>query len=187
MSKTQNEVLHNQSPPVLSEGLDDEIRMELGIASEEVSSLTLDTQVQADRLLKLIGKMESAIVELEDEAYNAEQFYKTEIAKRKDRIGQISFYLESYLMTSEKKTIKLPNGCLSIRKWSKVGWPDNDVLLAFSKVNNISVRVKPEEQAPDKRELLKYIKKTGEVPEGYVESDTQTFSYQIWEEVKDES
>lgn len=148
--------------------LADEFNLEQGD-----DGFVLNETIQADQLCKKLGYIEDKIESLEREQMRSSQFYQDRINKKAKRVAYIEALLLNYANNQEEKTIKLPFGTLSKRKSTKKLWPEDTVLIDFSKSNHIPIRIK---EAPNKLEISKYITETGEMPEGYDEKETTSFS-----------
>jgi hypothetical protein len=134
--------------------------------------------IHIDRMLYKVSKLEREIEELEQTIIDSEDFYNRRIRLIKEQITARVVRMETYaLVELEKghKTCKMPSGTLRITKRTKKILPeDDDCLINYSYANNIETNVK---ETPDKKGILKYIKESGVVPDGYREKETISFSY----------
>jgi len=145
-----------------------ELDEELEINADEMKDVIVEQAIQADQLLRKLGYLEDDIARMESEQLRTIQFYQDKIQKIGKKVALVESYLFNYAKSVEDKTIELPFGVLRKRKSTNKLWPTDEVLVAFSKKNQIPVKLK---ETPIKNELTSYIKETGEVPDGYEESE----------------
>ena len=92
-------------------------------------------------------------------------FYDQQFAAIDKQISQYEINIDAFLKQSGETTVKTPNGMAFYSRRTSVVWPTADRLLEWAKTNGV-VRTKFE---VDKAAAAAYIKKTGDVPEGYEE------------------
>jgi len=125
----------------------------------------------ANRILHVIGSIEAEIAEIKVVAQKqidrAEVFMEIETQKRQKTVDFLTARLHLFAMTSGKRTVNLPNGSLKlIKRQEKFEYIDTDKVIEWIKVNDRSgdlIRVKEE---INKAEVKKYVKETGEIPDG---------------------
>jgi len=146
---------------------------ELILDGELVNEVEKD--IQADRILLKIMKLQEEIDSFKNQMDEAVRFYDTLIYGVQKQIGWCSNLLRAYAERSGKKTLKYPNGKLRLTKLNRASWCDDATLVAFSYENNIDTNVT---EKPDKKKILAYIHETGEMPEGFKEEESTSFTYQ---------
>ena len=148
--------------------------------------ITMDEVVggtEANKYLYVIKKMRDEIENVkavgQDQITSAQAYIDSESRKRENTIAFLSQRLHLFMMGQDQKTMNLPNGALKIRvrqdkvdvvdeakvlDWIKSGSSDFDSMLRIKEMIN-------------KAEVRKYIKETGDIPDGVeVESQEPSFS-----------
>jgi len=151
--------------------------MDEKIIFDELNGEEPNNQVHIDRMLYKVGKLEREIEKIEDSIIESKEFYERRIDAIKKQIHARELMMESYAMSQLEngiKTTKLPNGTLRIVNRVKKTLPDDDILLKYSYANSIATKVV---KKPDKKSIFEYIKETGDVPDGYDETDVVSFSF----------
>ena len=133
-----------------------------------------ETHLRADRILYVINKVKSEVNELNQLRDESIEFYNNEIDKKSKNINYLEGMLEYFIDNEGKKTINLPNGTLKMRTTKNFKYPDHDILLEFCKERDIPVVVT---EKPNLSVVKKYIKTTGESPEGMEILEVTSFSY----------
>tara|TARA_R100000152_G_C6780761_1_gene213977 strand:+ start:2510 stop:3034 length:525 start_codon:yes stop_codon:yes gene_type:complete len=133
-----------------------------------------DSHLRADRVLYAIGKLQNEVMELSEQRDEAVHFYTEAIEKKTKNMRYLEGMLEYFINNEDKKTIKLPNGTLKLRTTKKFEYPSDDVLLNFCKERDIPVVMT---EKPNLSVVKKYIKTTGEEPEGMEVVEVTSFTY----------
>ena len=151
--------------------------MDEKIVFDELNGEEPDNQVHIDRMLFKVGKLEREIKEIENSIIESKEFYERRIEAIRQQIHARELIMESYALSKLEdgvKTNKFPNGTLRVVNRIKRTLPDDETLLSFSYDNRLPTKVI---EKPDKKSILEYIKTSGDTPEGYEESEVQSFLF----------
>lgn len=157
-----------------------ELDLDEPITMEEV----VEGQTTANKYLYVIKKMRDEIENVkavgQDQIKSAEAYINSESKKRENTIAFLSQRLHLYMMGQDQKTINLPNGALKMRAMQdKVNVVDEPKVLAWIKDQGFPqtqmLRIK---EMINKAEIRKYIKESGEIPDG-VDVETQEPSFSV--------
>jgi len=135
-----------------------------------------DSHLRADRILYLLDKIKKEIRDDENQKLEAITFWDDRIEKKIKNSAYLEEMLEYYMSQNEKKTIKLPNGTLRVRKSKKFNYPDADVLLEFSHFRKLETNIT---EKPNLKVIKEYITNTGDHPDGLVVEENSSFSYSL--------
>ena len=134
-----------------------------------------NNHINADRLLRAIQKSDAEIKDYKIQQENSNEFYNRKIKKIEESVKYIRGILQQFLSNSDKKTLSLPNGTLRQRNIKKFHWDvDDSILVDFCHENKVPIIVNTK---PDKKELKKYIIKTGDTPQGVYIEEIESFTY----------
>jgi len=128
-----------------------------------------------ERVLYRHSKIEKDLSEMEERKESSENFYNDEIDKIKKQLKYQSQCLKSFLQASKKKTMKFPNGTISIRKSTKHQYNgDDEVLLDWCKKQERVLTTTMTK--PSKSLIIKYIKETGFAPNDWEIEEKESFN-----------
>jgi|TARA_R100000008_G_scaffold82968_2_gene67814 hypothetical protein len=134
--------------------------------------------VHVDQILWKICQLENEIHDIKYKQAESKEFYDRRIESVNKQIAYrrnlLESFMQSELQKTGKKTLKMPNGTLKMTTRTSREFGDEKELIKFCYDNNIPTRVT---EKPDKKEILKYISTSGDVPMGYTETTDTTFSY----------
>lgn len=128
-----------------------------------------EVEAYLDMAIREISELELAIERTNDIAEKDIELIKrwaaNENLRRSERIEMLKSKLDSYIRSTEKKTINLPHGTLKLRRK-----PDKvevtDLELFIKNATKEMVTVVPEQIKPSLPAIKKWIKMTGKIPEG---------------------
>ncbi len=126
--------------------------------------MEIENNVEATQRLAAIREIEKQVEEIITDRDAHVDWFNDRISKANKQIEFLASMLEKYLDRSGKKTIKLPSGQIGARTTRSPIWPDNDVLIEYSNQYGIDTKVK---EVPDKTEIKRYMKESGNYPPGY--------------------
>ena len=163
-------------------------------SSADEKRLKLNT-LQADQCLAKIGELEQKLADVEalatEEQMLIEKYRQAESDRITKRIQWLAASLEAFMREHNKavgdKSLQLPHGQLKIRQQKDRIIVENVELLMPTASKHNLVRVIPESFEIDQLKLMRYVKVTGDVPNGtkLIEGDTK-FSYTTIKGVNDE-
>lgn len=143
---------------------------------------------KADAIMYCMGREQKRKDEIHEQAKNqVEQIYfweESQSGKYQKVIDRLSDRLRDYFFNlrvddPDLKTKSMPNGTLKVRKQQPV-LHINDEKRFLENDSGAMTRTIPSYLAPDKKAILKYIKETGDVPEGVsLETRDDKFSVTI--------
>tara|TARA_Y100000310_G_scaffold233247_1_gene236117 strand:+ start:800 stop:1366 length:567 start_codon:yes stop_codon:yes gene_type:complete len=133
-----------------------------------------EENLQADRILWVINKLEHELALIEQDAQASAEFYIMKKDKKERQINYLGDKLHTFISGQGVKTIKVPNGNIRLTTRKKDIYPDDDILMAWCIDNDIPLRIKSQ---PDKKMIKEYIKDTGNAPDDYTVEEQTTFSY----------
>ena len=128
------------------------------------------SKVKADQLLMAIQVLEDKAEDLDkmvdEEIKIMEEYRQTEQERLNKRLRWLVWNLEQFMRTTGEKTVNLPHGTMKLRLGrDKVEITDLQQFLD-NKVNQKFLKVIPESYQPDTQEIVKYVKRTGHIPDG---------------------
>lgn len=134
------------------------------------------TMADADYLLGKVAELDKQIAEINESAdfqmQRIREWQESRIASIEKQKDYLLPSLHAYILSTDKKTIKLVNGNISIRKLQpKLEIIDEEIIPSqFIKVKEVS--------SIDKSGIKAHIKSTGEIPEGvdFIQQDDK-FGY----------
>jgi len=136
------------------------------------------SMADADYLLGKVAELDKQIDEIDESAdiqmQRIREWQESRIASIEKQKQYFLPSLHAYILSTEKKTVKLVNGVLSIRKRQpKLEIIDEEI------IPNQFINVK-EVSSIDKSGIKAHIKSTGEIPEGvdYIQQDDK-FGYKV--------
>lgn len=131
------------------------------------SEFTIEDYTGVTLALQRIRELDETVEEIKEQRQEHAKWFRERIeAKEKQRMFWVS-KLELYMDKRGEKSITLPLGRVYFRKASKNNWPDDEVLIDFSRSKGIPLRIST---VPDRKAIAGYIKETGEAPSGYSKS-----------------
>jgi|TARA_R100000482_G_C5128843_1_gene150542 hypothetical protein len=147
-----------------------------GVFDQDEESKDQDmNEVQVDAILHVIEKENERISEINSQAKEQidkiKQWQESIIEKRQKRIDRLTETLYAFFLHKKNenptvKTISFPNGTLKARKQQPLLIiEDRDEFFRALGDKQELVRVVTKYD-PDKKAIMKYIKETGEVPQG---------------------
>lgn len=154
-------------------------------ASSEEKRLELN-RLQADQCLSKIGELEQKLADVEslaaEEQQLIEKYRHAESERITKRIQWLAASLEAFMREHNKavgdKSLPLPHGQLKLRQQrDRILVESVELLMPIASKHNL-VRIVPESYEIDQMKLMRYVKATGQIPEGarLLEGDTK-FSY----------
>ena len=128
-----------------------------------------EIEAYLDMAIREIAELQSAIERTNEIAEKDIELIRrwavNENLKRTERIEMLKSKLDSYIRSTDKKTITLPHGTLKLRRK-----PDKvevtDLELFIKNATKEMVTVVPEQIKPSLPAIKKWIKMTGKIPEG---------------------
>jgi hypothetical protein len=133
----------------------------------------VNTELDVTKRLWAVDRIDDRIMELRNLRKQHVDFYDEEIQKLEDQQEFLLHQVEVFLENTHRSNIKTPVGTVSRVSRSRIDWPSNEVLLAWSREKGLAVRVT---EAPDKKAIEAFIKDTGELPPGAERIDYTTLS-----------
>jgi len=133
-----------------------------------------EENLQADRILWVIGKLEYELGLIELDEQQSAEFYIMKKDKKERQISYLGDKLHMFISGQNVKTIKVPNGNIRLTTRKKDIYPDDEILMAWCIENDIPLRIKSE---PDKKIIKEYITDTGNAPDDYYMEEQTTFSF----------
>lgn len=128
-----------------------------------------------ERVLYRHSKIERDLDEMTKRRQSSCNFYDDEINKIKKKLDYQSHCLKSFLKVNKKKTMKFPNGTISIRKTTKHSFNgDDETLLAWCKKQKRNLTTTTTK--PSKSLIIKYIKDTGFAPDDWEIDENESFN-----------
>jgi len=151
---------------------------ELGFYDEpEESELQINETIDVDKYLKKLRKFDKKIDERKkyrDQVNNLVKFHIDIIEEQKQYYETA---LKQYLLESEQKTIQVVEGTIRTRSQDKYHYPEDFDPIPFAEDNCPEiVQIKKSVLLND---LKKYIKDTGNIPEGVEIKKEDSFSYKL--------
>ncbi len=163
----------------------EDVKNDIDLYYEEVAEGVFDqdeerkdqdiNEVEVDALLHVIEKENDKIKEINSQAQDQidkiKQWQESINEKRQKRIDRLTETLHAFFLYKKKedptvKTISFPNGTLKARKQqSLLIIEDREQFFRALGDKQELVRVVVKHD-PDKKAIIKYIKETGDVPEG---------------------
>jgi uncharacterized membrane protein YqiK len=139
-------------------------------------------KLKADQLLMAIQVLEEKVEDVnkmvDEEIKLIEDYRQNEEERLAKRVRWFAWNLEQFMRASGEKTVNLPHGTMKLRLGrDKVEITDLQQFLN-NKSNQEFLKVIPESYQPDTQEIVKYVKRTGDVPDGInlIPAETK-FSY----------
>ena len=135
----------------------------------EAKGFTINDTQKAEWAVRKVAehraKQQKAKELYEKEVFRLKAWLQKETDKEENRIEHLQGMLYQWYITQNEKSISLPSGRVRIRKLpDKFNFTDETAVIAWAKVHQPkSIRVKEE---IDKNEIKRYIKETGEIPDG---------------------
>ena len=137
------------------------------INDEEV---VVATDENVEKILYACESVARKVVALEERKRASIDFYDDEIEKVKDNLKYKHNILRSYLESNKQKTMKFPNGTISVRKSTKHVYSGNDEkLLKWCEKNDKKNEfgLVKETKKPSKSAIIKFVKDTGFTPDDW--------------------
>tara|TARA_R100000234_G_scaffold30069_4_gene17584 strand:- start:10344 stop:10868 length:525 start_codon:yes stop_codon:yes gene_type:complete len=137
------------------------------INDEEV---VVATDENVEKILYSCESQARKIVTLEERRDASINFYNEEIEKVKDNLKYKHSILRSYLESNKQKTMKFPNGTISVRKSTKHVYSGSDEkLLKWCEKNdkNNEFGLVKKTKKPSKSAIIKFVKDTGFTPDDW--------------------
>tara|TARA_R110002020_G_scaffold35413_1_gene106860 strand:+ start:149 stop:673 length:525 start_codon:yes stop_codon:yes gene_type:complete len=157
------------------------------LADDEINPEPID-ESKADALLYCIGKEQSGMNDVRMQAQKQidkiKLWEEVQTAKHQKVIDGMEIRLQSYFIAlvvdnPDLKTKSMVNGTMKVRKRQPLITVEDEGLF-LQKDNGDLTRIVPASLAPDKNAIKKYIKETGDIPEGIsVEERDDKFSITI--------
>jgi len=141
---------------------------------------TANSLADADYLLQKVSLLDAEIDEVNESSNTqierVKQWQKSRIASIEKQKKYLLPSLHSYILSTDKKTIKLVNGSLAIRKQQdEIIIDDTDTVLKDGRFTKEKVSV-----SVDKTKLKEHFLETGEVIDGVtINSREPKFSYKL--------
>jgi len=130
---------------------------------EIVSSMDVTRKIWA------IRRIEKLIAQLDKQDAESCQFYADRKASAQARIDFVKASIQAFLRHHDLQRLATPNGTAYFRSIITKQWPADEVLMAWAQAHlPEAIRLRRE---PDRKAISEHIKTTGEVPEGYQESE----------------
>lgn len=140
------------------------------------------SRLRADDMLKALGVLDSQMSDVnslcDTETARIEAYRQSELSRLDKKRSWISFNLDAYMRSTGEKTLRLPNGTLTLRKGR-----NKIVIVAMESFLKVASRLGfltsvPESFEPDQQKIMAYLKRTRSVPEGceFIPAETR-FSY----------
>ena len=130
------------------------------------SPLAVNSVVDAGKRLWVINKREEEIKIIKEDKKSYIASFNEMIRKAEDQVSFIRGAVESYMENTDRKTLRLPEGTVSLTKTLKHEFPDESILIAYSKANSIPLTEKITVK-PDLAAIKAHIKNGGTPPMGY--------------------
>lgn len=134
----------------------------------EIGKRIIDHDNDINILLSKRKKLEDKISYNDEMITKNTEFWNNKTESVKKSMIWIDEHIKHYIKNSNKKTLDLPNGIIRKRVTQTCEYPTNDIMLEFAKKNHIQYIIT---EKPNKKNILKYIKETGEIPEGFKSFD----------------
>ena len=157
------------------------------LADDELNPEPID-ESKADALLYCIGKEQSGMNDVQMQAQSQidkiKLWEEVQTAKHQKVIDDMTVRLQGYFYALKStdpdlKTKSMVNGTMKVRKRQPLITVEDEGLF-LQKDNGDLTRIVPASLAPDKKSIKKYIKETGDIPEGIsVEERDDKFSVTI--------
>ena len=149
----------------------------------DVDNIEVVQDIHADQLMWKVGSLNSQIDSLKEKQEESIEFYNRRIESVNKQIDRRSYILEQWIRLKNSnslgsvKTVSVPNGTVRLTTRTKRIFPSDETLILFCEKNGIANReyTKP---AP-KKDIVNFIKDTGDDPDGYEEQEQQSFSYKV--------
>ena len=159
------------------------------LADDELNPEPID-EIKADAIIYCIGREEAAIRDVHQQAQSQidkiKLWEEVQTAKHQKVIDGMTVRLQGYFYALKStdpdlKTKSMVNGTMKLRKVQPLITVEDEGLF-LQKDNGDLTRIVPASLAPDKKAIKKYIKETGDIPEGIsVEERDDKFSITIKE------
>ena len=149
----------------------------------EVDNIEVVQDIHADQLMWKEGSLNSQIDALKEKQEESIEFYNRRIESVNKQIDRRSYILEQWIRLKNSnslgsvKTVSVPNGTVRLTTRTKRIFPSDETLISFCEKNGIANR-KYTKPAP-KKDIVNFIKDTGDAPDGYEEQEQQSFSYKV--------
>lgn len=127
----------------------------------EINEITADSHI--DYLLYKKKELEKKIEYNNEQIMKTDEFWTRKSEKVQKSIDWIDNAIREFVSRRDRKTFDMPNGVVRKRIVKSVSYPDSETLLKFSKENNIPTKII---EQPIKKEILDYIKSTGDSIDG---------------------
>ena len=157
------------------------------LADDELNPEPID-ESKADALLYCIGKEQSGMNDVQMQAQSQidkiKLWEEVQTAKHQKVIDDMTVRLQGYFYALKStdpdlKTKSMVNGTMKVRKRQPLITVEDEGLF-LQKDNGDLTRIVHASLAPDKKAIKKYIKETGDIPEGIsVEERDDKFSVTI--------
>ena len=157
------------------------------LADDELNPEPID-ESKADALLYCIGREQAGMNDVRQQAQKQidkiKLWEEVQTAKHQKVIEGMEIRLQSYFIAlvvdnPDLKTKSMVNGTMKVRKRQPLITVEDEGLF-LTKDNGDLTRIVPGYLAPDKNAIKKYIKDTGDIPEGVsVEERDDKFSITI--------
>ena len=157
------------------------------LADDELNPEPID-ESKADALLYCIGKEQSGMNDVQMQAQSQidkiKLWEEVQTAKHQKVIDDMTVRPQGYFYALKStdpdlKTKSMVNGTMKVRKRHPLITVEDEGLF-LQKDNGDLTRIVPASLAPDKKAIKKYIKETGDIPEGIsVEERDDKFSVTI--------
>lgn len=147
-------------------------------AKEELMRDENISHENVERAIYVISKLERQIDELKMRQDASKEFYDNEIEKVGNSLAYQTNALRSFLEGQGKKTMKFPNGTLSVRKSTKHMMGDEEKLMAWCEEmdKDGTIGLIKETRKPSKSAITKFIKSTGFSPDEWEIIESKTFN-----------
>lgn len=130
--------------------------------TEPTNSMIISRQILA------IRRLEQQIERYDQQLREARSFYEQRAGKCEERIAFLKQSIKAFLDQNGLKNIQTPSGTAYQKVLTVKHWPEDEALVAWADTHLPgAIRIKRE---PDKKALGDHIKRGGEVPDGYDES-----------------
>ncbi len=127
------------------------------------------TSMDVTRKIWAIRQIEKLIAQYDTQDAESRKFYCDRKAAAQGRIDFVKAGIQAFLRYHDLQRLATPNGTAYFRSTTLKQWPADEVLLAWAQAHlPEAIRLRRE---PDKKAIGEHIKTTGDIPEGYHESE----------------
>lgn len=130
----------------------------------------------AERKLRFIAAQEQALVDVAKYEADALDWIRQRKLKIAQRIDYAKSQLDAFMKFTNQEKVIVQSGTVYYRNYTTRSWPTDEVVVAWAWSTQLGNALIRTVESPKKKEILEYIHKSGDAPEGFKEEKLTTLT-----------